>query len=43
MKGDVWIGHKFVDYYYEICGRKYGYISNAERMAARKRNRKKRH
>ena len=41
MKGDVWIGTKFVDHYYNVMGRKYGYITNEERIKARKRNRKK--
>ena len=41
MKNDIFIGTKLEEYYHNTVGRKHGYITNKERAAARKRNRKK--
>lgn len=40
--GDMYIGKKIVDYYYNIVGRKFGYITTMEKNKARKKNKKKR-
>ncbi len=41
MKGEVYIGAKFLKYYYEITGRKHGFITTEERIKARLKHKKK--